>query len=639
MSTGGIIGGAVGGIAGFFLTGNLYGAWVGFTLGFGLGMMIDPLKPDVQSPGQPNLGDFSVNTAEEGLALPDLLGTSKLNGNIVYYTGDRVVEITEEQETGGGGKGGGSSTQTVVTGYNYYLTWAMVLCLGPVDKLYTIYKNNDEVVWSGDLSRPVSGGQETITLDGMGSATFYFGTNDQVANSSFAGLDPYNIPYRNQCWILFNDCCIGNYNRAPTMSFVVGKFPTASFNTNETVNTYDYNPAHAIYYICNTMVNMPSVYLDSITFSGAADTLKNEERGVSILFNSYQTSESYLESLLAHIKGIIRFTADGKFGLKLIRDDTDVDDMTTITASDMLTENYDFDRKSWIDTVNDIDLQYAQRIFRDPACPDSTQGFDDSDVPGGAMLPDTTYTFIINNPQSQQYFGLDCDPDDFLTDGLPTGQGGTFTDLVRNPDGTWSFNYHSPVCITNPTCPTIGGTAYLCCQCATAATLAWSGNNPTTLIKSDMANVSVSGGISPYVWSITGTGAFFDAGYTQTTYTGSSSATIYTNSAACGHVRVYVTDTCSGTTNGGLYAPGSWSGRSSSGCGNYYTYTSETFFPNGYKIIWYCDALQRAWCTCDGGGTCGGNAWHYSDTPCKPCAPRWPDSSVVDGMYCLRWVC
>lgn len=559
MSTGGIIGGAVGGIAGFFLSGNLYGAWVGFTLGFGLGMMIDPLKPDVQSPGQPGLGDFSVNTAEEGLALPDLLGTSKLNGNIVYYTGDRVVEITEEQETGGGGKGGGSSTQTVVTGYNYYLTWAMVLCLGPVDKLYTIYKNNDEVVWSGDLSRPISGGQETITLNGMGSATFYFGTNDQVANSSLTGLDPYNIPYRNQCWILFNDCCIGNYNRAPTMSFVVGKFPTASFNANETINIYDYNPAHAIYYICNTMVNMPSVYLDSTTFSGAADTLKNEERGVSILFNSYQTSESYLESLLAHIKGIIRFTADGKFGLKLIRDDTDVDDMTTITASDMLTENYDFDRKSWIDTVNDIDLQYAQRIFREPTCPDSTEGYDDSDVPNGAMQPGVTYTLYINNPQSQQYFGLDCEPD-FLDDG---GGGGTFDNLRRNPDGTWSFDYTTSTDLCNPEydCPTIGGTAYDCCTCSGAGAISWSAGNPQTIAVSGSAYITVSGGVGPFLWTVTGVNGYFNPTYTQTTYTGSiGAATIYTKAGSCGALKINVTDTlCSTTTSGVIRtAVGSW---------------------------------------------------------------------------------
>ena len=556
MSTGGIIGGLIGGIGGFLLTGNLYGAWVGFTLGFGLGMMIDPLRPDVQSPGQPLLGDLSLNTAEEGIALPDVLGTTKLNGNIVWYGNERTVEITQEQQTGGGGKGGGSSSQTVVTGYQYYLTWAMVLCLGPIDKLYTIYKNNEEVVWSGDLSRPISGGVETITLNGMGSAQIYFGTNDQMPNATLAALSPYNLPYRNQCWILMNDCYIGDYNRAPTMTFVVGKFPTMSFNTNKTINTYDYNPSHAIYYICNSMINMPAAYLDATTFSGVADTLKNEEKGVSILFSDYQTAESYLESILAHIKGIIRFTADGKFGLKLIRNDTDVDDMSVVTAADMLTEDYDFNRKSWIDTLNDIKVQYAQRIYREPACPDSTQGYDDSNIPDGVVEPGVTYTLCINNPQSQQYFGLDCDPEVIFNDG---GAGGTFTDLTRDEDGRWCFHYTAPDCVPNPVCPQIGGNAYLCCLCENAATLAWSGDNPTTLIKNSSAVVTVSGGLSPYVWSMTGTGMFFNSGFTQTTFTGASLATIYTNNGACGAASITIVDHCATSISASiLSSTGSW---------------------------------------------------------------------------------
>ena len=363
MSTGGIVGGVVGAVAGF-IYGGPYGAWVGFTLGFGLGSMIDPIKPDVPTPGQPNIGELVVNTAQEGLVVPDVLGTTKLNGNIVWFDNDRTTEITEQQETPGGKGGGGSSSQTVVTGYQYYLTWAMVLCIGPVDKLYTIYAN-DDVVWSGDLSRP-GGGVSTLTLAGMGSVTFYWGTDDHTANSTIAGfLDDttLNVPYRNQCWMLFNDNTIGDHNRAPTIKVVLGKFPTFGFNSNNTIDIYDYNPAHAIYYITNTMANMPATYLDDTTFSGVAETMNTESRGVSILFDSYQTSETYVESILQHIKGIIRFSNNGKFSLKLIRNDMDTNDMITFNADELLTDDYEYSRKSWVDTVNEVRLQYAQRVI------------------------------------------------------------------------------------------------------------------------------------------------------------------------------------------------------------------------------------------------------------------------------------
>ena len=557
MSVGGIIGGIVGGIAGFMLTGNFYGAWVGFTLGFGLGMMIDPLKPDMPSPGQPLLNELNLNTAEEGLALPDVLGTTKLGGNIVWYGLERTVEITEEQEVGGGGKGGGSSTQTVTTGYQYYLTWAMVLCLGPVDKLYTIYMN-DEVVWSGDLSRPV-GGVETITLDKMGSAKFYFGTANQTAPSELDSLAPYNIPYRNQCWILFNDCYIGDYNRAPKMNFIVGKFPTFGFDSNNTINTYDYNPAHAVYYVCSSMVNLPTAFINNTSFSGTAATLRSEEKGLSILFDQYGSAETYLETILTHIKGILRFSSDGQFHLKLLRDDTDVEDMETITASEVLVENYDFDRKSWIDTLNDVKLQYAQRVFREPTCPDSTEGYDDTGVSGTEMSVGSTYTLVINNPQSQQYFGLDCVPD-FMDDG---GAGGTFTDLTRNPDGTWTVNYTPPsdLCVPEIVCPKIGGVSYDCCTCSGAGAISWSDGNPETIAVSGSAYITVSGGVGPFLWTVTGVNGYFNPTYTQTTYTGTiGAATVYTKAGSCGALKFNVTDTYCNTTTSGIIrtAVGKW---------------------------------------------------------------------------------
>lgn len=368
MSTGEIIGGIAGGVIGWF-AGGPYGAWVGFTIGFGIGGMIDPLIPDTQQAGQPLIGDLVVTTANEGQPLPDILGTPKTIGNIVWYCCDRSAEITEEQEVGG--KGGGGS-QTVVTGYQYHLTWAEVICLGPIDTLYTIYAG-DDVVWEGALNRPGSGGEETITLENMGSATFYFGTDDQMPNSTIGSkLDDstLNIPYRNQCWIFYNDCKIGASQRSPTMKYIVRKSPTVSGLSDLTkdINTYDYNPAHASWYVINTMAGLPATYLDSTSFSGVASTLSNEEGGISILFNQQQPADRYLDTIFSHSAMILRPDSDGKFHLKLLRDDTSVSGMQTIVAADDLVGNYEFTRKSWIDTTNEVKVQYSQRVITVDPC-------------------------------------------------------------------------------------------------------------------------------------------------------------------------------------------------------------------------------------------------------------------------------
>jgi len=248
--------------------------------------------------------------------------------------------------------------------------------MGPVDTLYTIY-NGDDVVWSGELNRPVAGGEETIVLTGMGSMTFYFGTDDQVANATIGSKladSTLNTPYRHLCWAFFNDCCTGSRECIPTMKFVLRKSPVFAFNANEVVGTYDYNPAHAKYYILNTLLEIPIAYLDGAgSFSDEADTLHTEGHGISILFGSQTPAMSYLESILGHTDGIIRWGNDGKFHPKLIRADEAVVDLPSFDENQML-EPLDMTRKSWFDTINEVKVQYAERLFLDYEPPPPPSG-------------------------------------------------------------------------------------------------------------------------------------------------------------------------------------------------------------------------------------------------------------------------
>lgn len=263
--------GVVGAVIGFYVGGPA-GAFVGFGIGYGLGTVIDPMTPDIPSPGEP-MGELEIMTNAEGLPLPDVLGTSKMTGNLLYYGNNYRTEVTEEVEGGGGSGGGGS--QDAVTGYRYYLSWAMGFCLGPVDTLYTVWAD-DKIVWAGNL--PISeatNGEVNILLgnvdrgelppaledeygifnlgymgaytgeDGaeqgiMGLMTFYFGTEDQEANSTLGALMvsdgaieslDYHIPYRRQCWAYMHNCYIGDYNRCPTIKVVIRKSPECSFDT------------------------------------------------------------------------------------------------------------------------------------------------------------------------------------------------------------------------------------------------------------------------------------------------------------------------------------------------------------------------------------------------------------------------
>ena len=435
-----------------FLYGGPVGAAVGFVIGFGISLAMDALAPDMPSPGQPNLSELSLPTADEGINIPDILGTTKLSGNIFQYFGNNTVAITEEVETGGKG---GSDSETVTTGYKYYLSWAMGICLGPVDTLFSVYAG-DHLVYEGDLPRPDSGvsvvtlapldveydsrsgssigwsppldqallsegwveggyqyvisgvypsyeesffgllrslirlsfnsylgigfmhytdptdgvvynstgrnllswyedpvsGRETWVLaspfDGfmgwppanpvdrknyrfsmlvayeedyaipstgiaMGSMYFYYGTDNQAVNSKMKLNIPNTPPYRGLCYAFFNNVYIGQYNRMPSIKFVVGKFPEFSFNNQHRIGDFDYNPAHAIWHIKSNsrMANLPEEYLDSISFNAAANTLATEGRGVSILFDRQQTAMAYISTTLEHANAILRYSSSG----------------------------------------------------------------------------------------------------------------------------------------------------------------------------------------------------------------------------------------------------------------------------------------------------------------------------------------
>lgn len=335
---------------------------IGAAIGWWLSNDAADNKPP--SPGAPQIDDFDMSTAKYGAEIPDVLGITKITGNIFWYCCNRTKKLTETQQVGKDDK------ETYTTGYKYYLTWAIGLCVGPVDTLYAVYEGKN-LVWEGELNRPANGGEETIVLDGMGSMTFYFGTDDQAPNSIIGnklGSNP-NIPYRHICWAFFDDCFINkNNNRAPVMKFVLRKSPIFNFNGNNVIAKYNYNPVHALWYILSQsgMCDLDSNYLDPTTFSNMADILSTEGRGISILFNRSRAALSYIESILAHIDGSIKYGNTGKFLLALNRADINFDDIPQITEEDIL-EDIQLDRKSWLDTTNVMNTTYA-KLVRGHSC-------------------------------------------------------------------------------------------------------------------------------------------------------------------------------------------------------------------------------------------------------------------------------
>lgn len=365
MSVGTVVGAVVGGVAGFLIPGGgfaLAAALAG--VGAGVGAYLDPLTPDI---GKPDIQELSVTTAKEGEIIPELLGISQITGNIIHYWGNSSAQV-KTGESGGKGGGGGQDIEET----HYYLSWLQAICLGPVDYLYTIYKEED-VVWAGYLERPESGGEQTITLtnytdtDGNGSAigtmTFFYGTDDQQAKTEYLdGIDDetLNINYKGLCYAFFDNIDIGTYNRAPIFKFVIAKRPKLSFSNKETIYFYDYNPAHAIWWILEQLSDLPTSFLDETSFKAAASTLYDEGFGINILLNKNASAGDYVDNILRHIDAVKFYDTDGKLKIKLLREDTDRSEMTLINEHD-LVEKPVITRGTWLETTNEVRVTYPLR--------------------------------------------------------------------------------------------------------------------------------------------------------------------------------------------------------------------------------------------------------------------------------------
>ena len=73
------------------------------------------------------ISSFTVNTAEFGTSVMEVLGTTRIGGNVIYYDDFTAHEHRETQRAG---KGGGGKSVTIT--YTYTAAVIIGLCEGPI---------------------------------------------------------------------------------------------------------------------------------------------------------------------------------------------------------------------------------------------------------------------------------------------------------------------------------------------------------------------------------------------------------------------------------------------------------------------------------------------------------------------------
>ena len=277
-SVGQAVGGIVGGVVGFFTPlGPVYGAQIGMMIGG----VLDPPRTE-----GPRLEDLTAQTSVYGAFIPRLYGTTAVTGNVIWIQGDRLIEHSVESD----GKGG-----PVVTNFEYFATFAVGLCEGPIDGVRRIWIGGQ--LWydagSDDLSTIIASNEVAATF------TLYTGTDTQLADPLIqADRGAANVPaYRGLAYVVFDELPLKDYGNSlvgaqvkvevvknGTLSYVLEEYGSATTGTTPHDIAISGNHAFVVNYSTNTLQSF-SIATGKPVSVGSVAALTNPS-GVAISENA-----------------------------------------------------------------------------------------------------------------------------------------------------------------------------------------------------------------------------------------------------------------------------------------------------------------------------------------------------------------
>ena len=184
------------------VVGGIVGGPVGAAIGAAVGQQVDAeiFKPKGRE--GPRLADLKVQASTYGQQIPQLFGTMRVAGSVIWAT-----DLIERRAKRGGGKGRPSTTE-----YSYAVSLAIALSSRPVRAIGRIWAD-------GNLLRGTSGTfQERCTF------RWYDGSEDQAADpliASALGIGSASA-FRGLSYVVFEELELGAFgNRIPSLTFEV----------------------------------------------------------------------------------------------------------------------------------------------------------------------------------------------------------------------------------------------------------------------------------------------------------------------------------------------------------------------------------------------------------------------------------
>jgi len=273
---------------------------------------------------------------------------------------------------GGGGKGGGGR-QCSPAGYAYFANFAYAFGRD-YDKILEFWRG-ETIIWNGNNSDSIfdffaqTGKPGNIQSSKTGKSKVRFYKSGQTsADPDLTSWSGYEIAYKETCYAVFNGCFIGdNVNQLPRYKakLIKTKYHNGVVWEDSDGNDVsefdgDVNPAVAIYDLLLNEARLSPEMMDMDSFKRAAVTLYQENLGISFMLSKERKVADWVQDILDTIDGILYYSPiSGKYFLKLLRDDYDVDNLPVYDES--LMKNIELTQSSWANVFTHFNLSYVDQ--------------------------------------------------------------------------------------------------------------------------------------------------------------------------------------------------------------------------------------------------------------------------------------
>jgi hypothetical protein len=365
-------------------------------------------KPRFENARPKGLGDFNFPTATEGRVVPIVWGTVKISGpNVVWYGKLKQIAIKEEVKTGL------FSSDTITTGYKYYVGMQFAICRGPVDAIIRIYID-EKIASSGRTSTgslavfASLGGYDLGSGQVSGTGTFYVGntTDSRNAYLDSAVTAAKNTAYRGTCYYVFEGGEVGASTSIGPWAFEVRRIPdglqlASAQPGDEIINGTDANPMNVLYEILTDTdwgLKIPTGEIDVANWRAAAATLASEGNGWSMVLDGEIESSELINEVQRQIDGLLyydRADSTSPWKIKLARNDYTPAGLDLYDEANII-ELVDYARTSWEETTNQVRLLFADNSDNYKQTFALAQDMANVEIQGGNVTADVSYPGVMN---------------------------------------------------------------------------------------------------------------------------------------------------------------------------------------------------------------------------------------------------